>query len=297
MIKPIEAKSILIRCGDPNGWFGARYNMNIYRGCEHHCIYCDSRSDCYRIANFDGELLVKANAIELLHKELRRLRVKGVVGTGAMHDPYTPSEAELRMTERALQALAEYEYPVHITTKSDLVLRDLPLLEQINRQRASVCLTVTTADDDLARKLEPGAPSPSRRLSAARELSDRGIQVGVLLMPVLPFIEDSIDNLEHVMRRCSESGVQFVVPCFGVTQRAGQREWFHRKLDALFPGVRSMYERAYGDRYVCRSPNADALGSRFEELTRQYGFETTVRPWVPRGGLFADESPSKPGAS
>jgi len=289
-VREIEARTLLTRVKEPSGWFGVRYNMNLYRGCEHHCIYCDSRSDCYRIEDFDGELLVKSNAIWLLRMELSRLRVKGVVGTGSMQDPYTPSESRLRMTGRALEVLAEFEYPVHITTKSDLVVRDADLLERINRERASVCFTVTTADDDLARKLEPGAPSPSRRFAAARAMSERGVQVGVLLMPVLPFIEDTVENVDDVLRRCSENGVRFVVPCFGVTQRSGQREWFHRRLDDLFPGVRAKYERAFGSRYVCRSPNADALSRRFDELMARYGLERSVRPWTPRAerelGLF-----------
>ena len=169
-------------------------------------------------------------------------------------------------------------------------MRDADLLERINRERASVCFTVTTADDDLARKLEPGAPSPSRRFAAARAMSERGVQVGVLLMPVLPFVEDTVENVDDVLRRCSENGVRFVVPCFGVTQRSGQREWFHRRLDDLFPGVRAKYERAFGSRYVCRSPNADALSRRLDELMARYGLERSVRPWTPGAerelGLF-----------
>jgi DNA repair photolyase len=289
-VREIEAKTLLARVKDPTGWFGVRYNMNLYRGCEHHCIYCDSRSDCYRIADFDGELLVKADAIRLLRKELSRLRVKGVVGTGSMQDPYTPSEATVRMTGQALEVLAEFEYPVHITTKSDLILRDADLLERINREQASVCITVTTADDALARKIEPGAPAPSRRLSAARALSERGIQVGVLMMPVLPFIEDTEENVSEVLSACAEHGVRFVVPWFGMTLRSGQREWFYRKLDALFPGMRAKYERAYGNRYECDCPNSAALRTCFDGLMDRYGLERDVRPWTPRAerelGLF-----------
>ncbi len=284
-IRETQARTLLARTKDPESWFGVRYNMNIYRGCEHHCIYCDSRSDCYRIADFDGELLVKANAITLLRRELGRLRVRGVVGTGAMQDPYTPSEATLNMTGRALEVIAEFGYPVHITTKSDLILRDADLLERINRQRASVCFTVTTSDDDLARRIEPGAPSPSRRFAAARALSDRGILVGVLIMPILPFINDTEENLTAIIEGCAAHGVRFVVPWFGVTLRSGQREWFYRKLDALYPGLRPRYERTFGDRYRCECPNADRLYRLCAELMDRHGLERNVRPWEEKGTL------------
>jgi DNA repair photolyase len=290
-VREIQARTLLARTKDPERWFGVRYNMNIYRGCEHHCIYCDSRSDCYRIPDFDGELLVKANAITLLRRELSRFRVKGVVGTGAMQDPYTPSEATLNMTGRALEVIAECDYPVHLTTKSDLVLRDTDLLARINRQHASVCFTVTTADDGLARKLEPGAPAPSRRFAAARALAERGIQVGVLIMPILPFINDTEENLTAVIEGCAANGVQFVVPWFGVTLRTGQREWFYRKLDVLYPGLRARYERTFGDRYRCDCPDADGLYRLCARLMQRYGLERSVRPWVEKGTLPLLEAP------
>ena len=189
MIREIEAKTLLGHCKDPNGWFGVKYNMNLYRGCEHHCIYCDSRSECYQIADFDGELLVKVNVIELLRKELASKRVKGTVGTGAMQDPYTPSEATLNMTGQALEVIAQWRYPVHIITKSDLILKDLETLVEINKVHASVCFTITTADDALGKKVEPGAPLVSDRLRAAKVLADRGIP--------LPDIESVNHVQEH----------------------------------------------------------------------------------------------------
>ena len=213
--------------------------MNLYRGCEHHCIYCDSRSECYQIEDFDGELLVKVNAIDLLRQELASKRVKGVIGTGAMQDPYTPSEARLNMTGQALEVIAEWRYPVHIITKSDLILKDLDTLRRINEVHASVCFTVTTADDELGKKVEPGAPLVSDRFRAARVLAEQGIQVGLTLMPVLPFIEDNEENIAAIMARAHENGVSFVVPWFGMSMRRGQREYFYRKLDELFPGLRA----------------------------------------------------------
>jgi DNA repair photolyase len=159
MIKQIMAKVLLSRVKGPDPWFGFYYNMNLYRGCEHRCIYCDSRSECYRIENFH-DLLVKVNAIDLLKKELASKRVKGTIGTGSMNDPYTPTEARLNMTGQALEVIAQYGFPVHIITKSDLILKDLDTLRKINCVGAAVSFTITTADDELAKKVEPYAPLP-----------------------------------------------------------------------------------------------------------------------------------------
>jgi DNA repair photolyase len=277
MIREIEAKTLLSHVRHPDAWFGVKYNMNLYRGCEHHCIYCDSRSECYQIEDFDGDLLVKVNAIDLLRQELARKRVKGTIGTGAMQDPYTPSEAVLNVTGRALEVIAEWRYPVHIITKSDLILKDLGALRRINEVHASVCFTVTTADDELAKKLEPGAPLVSDRFRAARVLAESGIQVGITLMPVLPYLEDDEDNIAAIMARAHENGVSFVVPWFGMSMRRGQREYFYQKLDELFPGLRQKYERRYGDQYSCPSDNAARLRQVFDELRLQYGIATDVR--------------------
>jgi DNA repair photolyase len=280
-IKEIRAKTLLSRVKEPGSWFGVTYNMNLYRGCEHHCIYCDSRSECYQIEDFDGELLVKVNAIELLCQELAGKRVKGTIGTGSMQDPYTPSEARLNLTRRALEVIAHYRYPVHITTKSDLVLRDLALLVQISRVHASVCFTVTTADDALARQLEPGAPSVSRRLRAAKTLSEHGIQVGITMMPILPFIEDTVENVSQIVSRAAESGVSYIVPWFGMSLRTGQREYYYRELDRLFPGLHQHYEKHFGEAYSCPCVNALHLSKAFDALRQQHGIATTVRPYRP----------------
>ena len=279
--KEIKAKTLLSRLKDPSGWFGVTYNMNLYRGCEHHCVYCDSRSECYQIADFDGELLVKVNAIELLCQELAGKRTRGTIGTGSMQDPYTPSEAKLNMTGKALKVIAQFHYPVHIITKSDLVLRDLDTLVQINRVHASVCFTVTTADDDLGKLLEPGAPSVSRRLQAAKILSEHGIQVGITMMPILPFIEDTVENVSAILRRAAESGVSYIVPWFGMSLRNRQREYYYEALDRLFPGVRERYEARFGMQYSCPCPDAAHLEKVFHTLREQYRIATRVKPYQP----------------
>ena len=281
----IEAKTLLSSSKEPDPWFGIKYTMNLFRGCQHHCIYCDSRSQCYGIADFDGEVLVKSNAPELLRRELRSKRTKGYVGTGAMNDPYMPAERRLELTRRALTIIAACGFPVHVLTKSDLVLRDLDLLAEIEATcggatpGAVVSITITTADDDLARQLEPSAPPPSARFRALAQLAAQGICCGVLLMPVLPFLEDSPDNIRQIVECAHDAGARHVIPSWGVTLRDRQRDYFYAQLDQRFPGLRARYERAFGDRYFAASPAADQLEALFSTLAARYNLARTVPPY------------------
>jgi len=270
MIKEIEAKTILNYVKQPDTWFGLRYNLNLYRGCQHQCIYCDSRSDCYHIENF-ADILVKTNAIELLKDELPRKRNRGTIGFGSMNDPYMPIEKERVLTRKALDAIHKNHFPVHILTKSTLVLRDIGILKKITEQYAAVSFTVTTADDELCKKLEPGAPIASERLAAMKELSENEIYTGVLMMPILPFIEDTKENIEAIVSQAAESGASYILPWFGMSLRSGQREYFYAKLDELFPGLRAKYEIRYGEQYQCHVPHAQELYQYFNELCMKYG--------------------------
>ncbi len=276
MIKEIQAQVLLSYVKQPDTWFGLKYNMNLYRGCQHRCIYCDSRSECYQIENFDGEVLVKANAIPLLRKELVSKRVKGTIGLGSMNDPYMPLEAKLNLTGRALAIIARYHFPVHLITKSDLVLKDLETLRQINQVYAAVSFTVTTADDELGKKVEPGAPPVSRRFRAMRALADAGILTGVVLMPVLPFIEDDEENVTQIVTLAHQAGASYIIPSFGMSLRDRQRAYYYAKLDQLFPGLRARYERRFGDQYHCPANNAERLAELFQELCGQYGLATRI---------------------
>jgi len=230
----------------PDSWFGIKYGMNLYRGCEHQCIYCDSRSECYQIENF-ADVLVKVNAISLLRKELASKRVKGIVGTGSMNDPYQRVERLYNLTGRALRVIAEYGFPVHVITKSDLVLKDLDALREINRVQATVSYTITTADDALAKKLEPGAPLVSARFKAMSILAANGIHTGITMMPILPFIEDNVENISRIVSKGVQCGATYVIPWFGMSMRDRQRAYYYAKLDELFPGLRRRYERRYGN--------------------------------------------------
>ena len=284
MIKEIQAKVLLSHVKQPDTWFGLKYNMNLYRGCQHHCIYCDSRSECYQIEDFDGEVLVKANAIDLLRNELARKRVKGTIGLGSMNDCYMPVEREVNLTGRALELIAQFGFTVHVMTKSDLVLQDLDTLCQINRVYAAVSFTITTADDELGQKLEPGAPLVSERFRAMKTLADHDIYTGVTMMPILPFIEDDEENIRRIVEQAHAHGAAYIIPWFGMSLRDRQRAYYYDKLDDLFPGLRQKYERAFGDQYHCAAPNADRLARVFNELCDRRGIATRMKQYKPQTG-------------
>ncbi|MFO7698237.1 MAG: radical SAM protein [Anaerolineae bacterium] len=277
-VREIQARTLVSSHARPDPWFGLRYNFNIYRGCQHGCIYCDSRSLCYGIEDFD-EILVKANALERLADELPRKRVKGLVGTGSMSDPYGPVEADLRLTRGALEIIARLGFPLHLITKSDLVVRDTDLLAQIAGTACYVSFTITTTDDDLAAILEPRAPSPTRRLAAIRALTDAGVTAGVTLMPVLPYLEDTEENVAAVITQAAEAGARYLIPAFSMTLRDRQRDYYYAALDQHFPGLSNRYRRRYGDQYGCPSDRAARLEKVSSELVERYGLATRVPPW------------------
>jgi DNA repair photolyase len=279
-IREIQARTLLATIKSPDPVFGMKYNMNLYRGCQHQCIYCDSRSECYQIEDF-RDVLVKVNAIELLEQELSHKRIKGPIGTGSMSDPYLPAELHFNLTGRALQVIARHGFPVHMITKSDLVLKDLEILVEINRVHAAICFSITTADDNLGKKLEPGAPLVSARLVAMKILAGRGIPVGVTLMPVLPFIEDTPENITAIVEQAAQHGASFIIPWFGMSMRDRQRAYYYDQLDRLFPGLRLKYEQRFGDRYSCPARHANELGQLFKELCARYGMATCIPPYTP----------------
>lgn len=261
MIPLVPARSIVNR--QKNGWFGAEYNMNIYRGCCHGCIYCDSRSDCYQNPDFDT-VKAKNKALEIIRNDLGSKRKAGVVATGSMSDPYNPYEKELLLTRHAMELLYAYNFGVAIATKSDLVTRDADVLTDIARQApALVKITITSYEDDTAAKLEPAAPSSTRRFNAIKSLAQQGIYCGVLMMPLLPFINDTEDNVRNIVRKAADCGARFVYPSFGVTQRAGQAEHFYREMEKHYPGTPKKYARVFENKYICNSPNARRLYHAF----------------------------------
>lgn len=268
----IPAKTI-VNATKSREWFGTDYNMNIYLGCCHGCIYCDSRSDCYGIEDFD-QVKAKENALQIIRNDLRRKVKTGVVGTGAMSDPYNPFEKELLLTRHALELIDAFGFGTAIATKSTLLLRDLDVLSTIREHSPVICkVTITTADDGLSKKLEPGAPPSSERFSMLKTLSQAGIFCGVLLMPVLPWLEDDDENILSIVRRTHETGARFIYGAFGMTLRGNQREWYFTRLEKLFPGqgLADRYRRRYTNQYECHSPRAAQLWKLFSRECEQYG--------------------------
>ncbi|HIW26373.1 MAG TPA: radical SAM protein [Candidatus Lawsonibacter pullicola] len=268
----IPAKHILIR-SKSTAWFGTDHTVNLYRGCCHGCLYCDSRSDCYRNPDFD-RVTAKSDALRILRDELARKVRPAFIAMGAMSDPYNPFEEELLLTRHALELIDAYDCGVSVDTKSDLIVRDIDLYQSIQAHSPVICkLTITTVDEDLAAKVEPRAPSPARRLAAIRSLAQAGLFCGVLLMPVLPFLEDRHEQVLAVVDRSADAGAKFIYSGFGVTMRQGQREYFLRELDRAFPGehLSRRYLARYGDRYRCPSPRARELWEVFAARCRERG--------------------------
>ncbi len=245
--------------------------MNLYRGCTHGCIYCDSRSECYRVDNFD-QVHVKFDALAILRRELRSRRTRGVVGIGAMSDTYNPHERSLEVTRGALELVKEYGFGVSVDTKSTLITRDIDLLKNIGARGGAIAkITITTADDALARLIEPHAPSPSERFAALARLSQAGIFCGVLFTPTLPFITDDDATVRGVVEGAAAAGARFVFHMTGVTMRDRQRDHFLKHAVAVEPTLPDRHRETFGERYFCNSPRAGENRALFRSLCKEHG--------------------------
>lgn len=248
------------------------YGMNIYRGCSHGCIYCDSRSKCYQFTHAFEDIEVKQNAPELLDQALRSKRQKGMIGTGSMSDPYMHCEEKLCLTRKCLEIILRHGFGAAIQTKSDRILRDLDLLEEINRSsKCVVQITLTTWDPQLCRIIEPNVCDTQRRIEVLEEMRKRGIPTVVWLTPILPFINDTEENILSILRACAQVQVKGIL-CFdmGLTLREGDREYYYAALDRHFPGLKERYIRSYGNAYELPSPNREQLMSLFEDFCRDH---------------------------
>ena len=249
-------------------------SMNIYRGCSHGCIYCDSRSKCYQFTHDFEDIEVKQNAPELLEEALRKKRKRCMIGTGAMCDPYIPLEKELELMRRCLEIIEHHNFGVAPQTKSDLILRDIDILDRINQKAKTVVqMTLTTADDTLCHKLEPGVCPTSRRFEVLCECRDRNIPTVVWISPFLPFINDTKENIDVLLDYCIRAKVKAII-CFGIglTLREGNREYFYAALDRHFPnsGLKERYIKTFGYSYMCSSPHEHELMTHIAEVCRQH---------------------------
>ena len=264
----VEAKTILSK---DNG-------INLYRGCTHGCIYCDSRSNCYQMKHDFEDIEVKSNALALLENELIRKR-PCMIGTGSMSDPYMHIEKNLLYTRQMLELIDKYGFGVAIQTKSNLILRDIDLIEKINKKtKAVVQVTLTTYDEDLCKKIEPNVSTTLERVEILKECKKRGIPTIVWLDPILPFINDTKENLIGVLNYCIENNVYGII-CFnmGLTLRDGNREYFYKKLDEHFPNLKYKYMKTYGNKYEVNSLFNNDLMKLFYEVTSKNGIKTDIK--------------------
>ena len=266
----VDAKGILTGSG---GYYG----MNIYRGCTHGCIYCDSRSRCYQFTHPFEDIEVKQNAPELLEKTLKSKRKKCMIGTGAMSDPYMHCEEKLELTRKCLKIILENGFGVAVQTKSDRILRDIDLLSEINRSaKCVVQMTLTTYDDDLCRIIEPNVCNTKRRIEVLEEMQKRGIPTIVWITPILPFINDTEDNIRAILNECVRVGVKGIIDFgMGLTLREGDREYYYAALDRHFPGMKERYIKMYGNAYELPSPNAKALKEILRRICEDNGILST----------------------
>jgi DNA repair photolyase len=262
----VNAKGILTR---NSGFEG----MNIYRGCSHGCIYCDSRSSCYHFTHPFEDIEVKENAPELLESALRSKRKKCMIGTGSMSDPYMHCEEELGLTRRCLEIILQYGFGVCVQTKSDRILRDIDLLDEINKKaKCVVQMTLTTYDDDMCKIIEPNVCNTKRRIEVLGEMQKRGIPTVVWLTPILPFINDTKENITAILSECVRVGVKGIIDFgMGLTLREGDREYYYNAIDKYFPGLKDHYIKRYGNSYELASPNAKELKEIFFEICRKNG--------------------------
>ena len=277
-------------------------SMNIYRGCSHGCIYCDSRSKCYQFTHDFEDIEVKQNAPELLEEALRKKRKRCMIGTGSMCDPYIPIEKELGLMRSCLEIIERHNFGATPQTKSDLVLRDLDILTRINNKtKAVVQMTLTTADDELCRKIEPGVCPTSRRFEVLQACREAGIPTVVWFSPLLPFINDTKENIEAIVDYCARAGVQAII-CFGIglTLREGNREYFYSALDRKFSmssttaSLKERYQKTFGYSYVCSSPHEAELMKYLAQLCRQHNIQLgtdSVFKWIEE---FPDTDPLQP---
>ena len=258
----IETKSIIQK----------NNNFNLTKGCTHGCIYCDSRSTCYQNGLYD-QIKIKLDAISIMDQELSKKRNKAILTTGAMNDPYISMSESLELTRNALKTIHKYGFGLSILTKSTNILRDLDLIKDIDtRYKAVVQMTVTTYDDDIAKKIEPNVSRPSERFTCLKEFSDAGITTGIWMTPLLPYITDTEENIKKIIKKAHDAGVKFIIMYgVGTTMREGSRDYFYNRLEKLYPGLKTKYSINYKDEYICDSPNAPYLQQVFEDTCKSYG--------------------------
>lgn len=250
------------------GILSSKNGMNLFRGCTNGCIYCDSRSKCYHMNHKFEDVEIKENAIQLLNDCLKRKRKKCMIGLGSMTDPYISAELKLQYTKQAIEVINNYGFGLTLITKSSNVIRDLDLLKEINdKTKCVIQMTLTTYDEGLCKIVEPNVSTTRERFKTLLALRDAGIPTIVWLTPILPYINDTEENLMGILNYCKEAKVKGII-CFGMglTLREGNREYFYSALEKSFPGLKSRYIKEFGDNYIVGSKNNNKLMKIFHEF-------------------------------
>ena len=281
--QPVECKSFLHHFNKK--FLPFTWGANPYRGCEHSCPYCFARYTHEYLGynsdtEFNNEILVKVNAAEVLEKELSRPGWKHeAVNLGSVSDPYQPAEKKFRITRQVLEVFAKHNNPLFVGTKSNLILRDLDILsEMATRTILLVNVTITTLDDNIRSKIEPRAATIDERLDAVKQLSDAGVTVGILFMPIFPYLTDDFENINGVVKAVSDAGAKDLVP--GVLDlRASCRNrvlsFIEDEFSELLPKYLALYRKAYAPKdYVWKIYRA------VETAQRRCGFKKFEMPML-----------------
>ena len=270
LMECVKTKTIMTKSDQGNRWFGIDYHMNLYRGCSYGCIYCDSRSDTYHIKDFDV-IKSKENALEILEKELASKNQKGVVSFGTLSDPYNEMEKKYKITRKALELIQKYGFGVSIDTKSDLILRDIDILKEIQKKNNVIIkISIATSKTDLARFLEPNVVSPKKRFEIVKKLRKNGIYAGVLMMPVLPFVTDDVDNIKEIVRLASRSDAKFIYTKMGMNLRSNVRDYYYEHMDKKYKGLSNKYKELYQENTTCNPLNYPNLLQTFVQECNRY---------------------------
>ncbi|MCF7886701.1 MAG: radical SAM protein [Candidatus Marinimicrobia bacterium] len=276
-ITEIEAKSILRKMNKIDSWFLCVSGMNIYRGCEHACVYCDGRTEKYQVAGeFGEEITVKRNAAELLQEELQKYSNKSglIMIGGGVGDSYQPAEKDYKLTRQILEIIKAHKLPIHILTKSTLVLRDIDIIKELNAAtKVIVSMSFSSVDDELSELLEPGVAPPSARLAALQEFKNAGISCGMYLMPTIPYITDTPQKIEECFQKASQLDLDFIVYT-GLTLKEGrQKQFFYKFLERHYPELIDQYDDLYQEGNKWGSPNQDyseSFGHFLLTLSQKY---------------------------
>jgi len=284
-----EYKTALNKLKFPDSYFWCRYTLNPYAGCQHACIYCDARSNRYYLENFEEDVIIKVGIAEKLEKMIKNSRtlLPDVIGPGGVCDAYQPIEKKVKNTRKVLKVLVKYKFPVNIATKSDLIVRDIDILKIIAKDTwCTVGFSISTTDEELANFLEPYSSRPEKRFGAMKKIKNNApnIQTGTYFMPIIPFLEDNDENLEHVIKKTKENGGNFVVFAPGLTLRDNQKEFFVNKLkNSKYSNIIHSLLNLYSEGYDSEQMNSYILTQykKLLNLCKKYKLNIREKRWIP----------------